>query len=547
MPLSDFVQITISIDSLGLARAGFGIPLVLSATAGWSERVRFYTDIPGVSADFAVGTPERLAATALFAQDNKPEQIAIGRSALKPTQQYTIGAAQVANSTAYNIHAIGPGVTETPVVYTSDSSATVQEIHNGLVTQLNAVVGKNFTAAFAPLVYADAVFTADNATEIFTITTHGLLTGDGPFQLTNAGGALPTGVSALTDYWIIKIDGNTFYLATSLANALAGTHLSISTNGTGTNTLSDTVATVSPTLPFLVTGNAAGNWFSLEVRDSAGLASNTAVTWLTNKQSHTDPGIQTDLDAIAAESSAWYALYTLYNSAAMVAQAAAWTEAQVRIYIPDVCDTATITAAVGGGDNLDALHTSAYDRTMGEYHPSPAAMLGAALMGQVLPLDPGSETWAFKQLHGPAPVQLTATHRVNLRAKNANTYEAVTSDANISWDGKTAGGEFLDTVRGLDSLRDDASKSILEALIANPKIPYTDAGASILGSELEGAMTRAANAGILALAPAPVVVVPKVASQSTANRAARKFVGLKGSGTLAGAIQDVTVQIVVTQ
>ncbi len=94
------------------------------------------------------------------------------------------------------------------------------------------------------LVFSE-VFTAANATEIFTAAAHGLKTGDGPFQVSNGGGGLPAGLSAVTDYWFIKIDADTFYLATSRANALAGTHLAITTNGTGTQTMASTDATQS--------------------------------------------------------------------------------------------------------------------------------------------------------------------------------------------------------------------------------------------------------------------------------------------------------------
>ncbi len=93
------------------------------------------------------------------------------------------------------------------------------------------------------LVYADATFTVANATEIFTIATHGLLTGDGPFRVSNSGGVLPTGLAADVDYWVIKIGASTFYLAPSLAAAIAGKFLSVSTDGTGTHTLSDTADT----------------------------------------------------------------------------------------------------------------------------------------------------------------------------------------------------------------------------------------------------------------------------------------------------------------
>ncbi len=94
-----------------------------------------------------------------------------------------------------------------------------------------------------PLVVADDTFTADNTTEIFTAVAHGLKTGDGPIRVSNSGGALPSGLAAATDYYVIKIDADTFKLATSLANAYSGTNLSITTDGTGTQTLSDTAST----------------------------------------------------------------------------------------------------------------------------------------------------------------------------------------------------------------------------------------------------------------------------------------------------------------
>ena len=96
------------------------------------------------------------------------------------------------------------------------------------------------------LVVADQTFTAANATEIFTAVAHGLLTGDGPFQVSNSGGGLPTGLTAATDYYIIKIDADTFYLAASRALAYVGTAVAITCDGTGTQTISDTADTVRP-------------------------------------------------------------------------------------------------------------------------------------------------------------------------------------------------------------------------------------------------------------------------------------------------------------
>jgi hypothetical protein len=91
----------------------------------------------------------------------------------------------------------------------------------GMVLDAATVTSDTFTAA---------------VTNICTQTGHGFLTGDGPIRLTNSGGALPAGLSTGTDYYVEKIDADTFYLATSRANAFAGTEVDITDTGTGTHT-----------------------------------------------------------------------------------------------------------------------------------------------------------------------------------------------------------------------------------------------------------------------------------------------------------------------
>lgn len=85
---------------------------------------------------------------------------------------------------------------------------------------------------------AGGTFTAAT-TDICTLTAHGFNLGL-IVQVSNSGGALPTGLLASTNYYVIPINANTFYLATTLANALAGTHIDITGAGSGTNTISPT-------------------------------------------------------------------------------------------------------------------------------------------------------------------------------------------------------------------------------------------------------------------------------------------------------------------
>lgn len=535
--LSNYVSLTITQDSVGVARAGFGVPLMLSAYAAFPERVREYTDLADVSADgFATTGPEYLSAQAFFSQQPRPEKVLIGRADNKPIQKYLVEVAAVRNSYAYQLNAKGEGVTTTAVSYTSDSGATQQEISNGLLTALNAVVGRNFLATFPALVVADFTFTGEADDDTLTATAHGLQTGDGPVQVSNSGGALPGGLSAATDYWAIRTGANTFQLAISLANALAGTAIALSTDGTGTQTLSDTASTVSPYLGIQVTGTAVTEWFSIEVVN---------VNDLAIAQTHVDPGVAADLDAIKLQNNTWYALHTFYNSNAYVLAAAAWVEANKKIYVVDVNETDSITQADGASDTLDDLQTLSYARTMGAYHPDPSAMFSAAWMGRCLPLEPGSETWSIKRLAGVAAVSLSATHRANLVARNANSYETVAA-IDVTFNGTTADGDFMDVQRGLDWLEDDIAKSVFEALAGANKIPFEDDGVAVIEGEIRGSLRRAVTRKILAASPAPNVTVPLVADVSSSDKALRRLPDVKFSGTLSGAIHKVIINGVVS-
>lgn len=82
---------------------------------------------------------------------------------------------------------------------------------------------------------ATQTFTAAT-TDICTATAHGLETGD-RVQVSNSGGGLPTGLSASTTYYVIKLSANTFSLATTDALATAGTAIDITGAGTGTHSI----------------------------------------------------------------------------------------------------------------------------------------------------------------------------------------------------------------------------------------------------------------------------------------------------------------------
>lgn len=76
----------------------------------------------------------------------------------------------------------------------------------------------------------------------FGATAHGLLTGDAQVQVTSTGN-IPTGLAALTDYYVIKDDADNFMLAASLSDAMAGNVIQFTDVGSGTIKLHATANT----------------------------------------------------------------------------------------------------------------------------------------------------------------------------------------------------------------------------------------------------------------------------------------------------------------
>jgi hypothetical protein len=450
MSLTDHVQLTLILDSVGIARAGFGVPMILSHAAAFSERLRYYTSLASVAADFASGTPEYLAARAFFSQSPHPSRIAIGRATASVTQKYTVGVASVVEGQAYALTVSGTGFDGTTVSYTAAAGNLNDDIVAGLVTALNAVPDKTYTAT-----------------------------------------ATGTALSQVVE----------------------------------------------------ITANTANTWFSVAVGST---------TALNMSQSHTvsDAALSADLDAILLEDAGWYELHTLFNSADYALAAADWVEANKRIYVFDTNDSASVTTAYSEGvstDTLAQLFDGGYARTMGAYHPDPSAMFAAAWMGRWLPTEPGAATTKGKTLSGVSPVALTGTHRNNLIARRANSYQRV-AGRNITWEGTVPSTtyRFLDVVRDLDWVEDDMAKGVFGAIVGTDKVPYTSEGILLVENEVRASVNRAVNRGIFADDPAPVVTTPDIADVATVDKEERILRDVKFSATLAGAIHKVIISGVVT-
>lgn len=297
--------------------------------------------------------------------------------------------------------------------------------------------------------------------------------------------------------------------------------------------------------------NATTVWFALEVADPK---------LLLGAQTQDAPGgggLATDLTAIANSTTDFYGIITLYNSAAYVSAVAAWTETQTKLYVAATSDTLSATHSyTGGTDILHTLKANGYARTAGFFHPRAAQFADAAEMGFFFPIPVSQDNWIYKTLAGVTSgwangEQYSATQQTNITDRNAGYYQDIGVSL-VAGNGVTASGEYIDVLRGLDWFVALLQTDLINLLIQNNKVPFTNAGIA----QVEGVCRADVLTGIAAslidpgdppVVPIPTVTVPKKAAVSVANRAARTLPDVVISFVLAGAINKILVTVNVSQ
>lgn len=534
------VQVNVSLQPGGTTLDGFGMPAVATHNASdWEERSRTYANMDGVAEDWGSETPEYRAFNAIFSQNPRPPEAKAIRIDTPVILQYGVGArGTIGASKAYALKVKGEGFESATLSYTTPSSDPLAaHINNAMLTQLNAIASNNYTADFADLVVADFVYTADAGTDTLTKVAHTLKTGDGPFQTSNTGGALPAGLAAVTNYWAIRTGADTFKLATSLANALAGTAVDLTTNGTGVQTLVDVPGTTkSPDAELVVTADSAGEWFSIEAVDSKQFKV---------RMTHTVSGLADELSEVVDEDPEWYCLLVLYPSTDYVLDAAAWVEANERVMVIDVPETDALNVAVGSGtDTLKQLQDLNYKNTMYAYHHAPDEFLSAAWMGAWLWTKPGQANTKFNQLSGVSASKINPNQRTNLTNRKGNGYTK-TGAYVITWEGTVGStvNRWFDTTRNLHWAGSTVRTKVFDIFVQNRLVPYTPEGTQMVQGAVEAMFALGIRQGVFSDVPPPTVTVPVFEEIDDADRADRVIRNILGTGRLAGAMNKAIVDL----
>lgn len=129
--LSQIAKVVIALSTASIAKASFGIPLIVSPTAAFSERVRIYSGYDAAVSD-NLDSKTLSAVNAAFAQTPRPSVVYVGRRDLVSTV-LTTQLGTIANGNVFSLTVDGAIIT-----YTAKAGDTQTEVFAGLLAALNA-------------------------------------------------------------------------------------------------------------------------------------------------------------------------------------------------------------------------------------------------------------------------------------------------------------------------------------------------------------------------------------------------------------------------
>lgn len=549
--LDAFYSINISATTDTQTRQGFGAALFAVCMVPWTSgaRVRAYASLTEMAtAGFLTTDPAYRMAAAAFEQEPRPQLVKIGQRTRLPTQVVRLTPATPVDPAAAETYAVR--VDGLLASFTTDATPTVAEAAAGLAAAINVLTGVDADAILATGGASAATLQSLNAGNLDGLIGDDVM--DPPRRLSftlsdsadwDATTITVTGTdqdgTAQTEDFAVPNGGNTTVNGTKYFRTVTAVSIPAQSGAGGTFTIgvrASVTATVDSN-EVVCTSAVAGRLHSFQLT-----ATNPASENVSIRDATTDPGIEADLNELVVLDPDFYGLALDSNSQAEVAVAASWAGTNRRLLTYQTADSG---CGVSGTttDVMSVLKAASRGYATGWFYPAIGmadGWLAAGLLGNRLPRDPGSDTWAFKTIAGVTARPISTTARAAILTKNGNVYETRNGRA-VTFPGKVAMGEWVDTVRGLDWQRARMKEELFAQQTANEKIAYTDEGIALIAAAIFGVLDEGVERGFYARTPKPVVTTPLASAASGSDRSARALTGVTFSAQLAGAVHTITV------
>ena len=251
----------------------------------------------------------------------------------------------------------------------------------------------------------------------------------------------------------------------------------------------------------------------------------------------------------ALDMNGWYVICPAYTDTDILADISDWTGAQEKLMAFPVIDASS-----------ESLFIAKQLRSFGIFSPTkwgqaladiPKDNLYAhvAWTARCLNFKPGSETWALKTMVGIEPSVLSSTQMQKLQKLNISYYTTY-ADRDVTQGGMVTYGEYIDTIRFRDWIKNEMQIAIYDLLVRMPKVPYTDRGIGLVHNKMIEVLKRGQDNGGIAPTeynsdgdeiPGFVTSVPLAANIPDSVKASRVLHDCTFRARLQGAIHVVNV------
>lgn len=243
------------------------------------------------------------------------------------------------------------------------------------------------------------------------------------------------------------------------------------------------------------------------------------------------------LDAVNLDNDSWYELITETHVAADQEALSDAIQAQRKIF--GLSSQDAVAPTTGVTDIGFILNAKSAGRTFGVYLPTADTEYPEAVWsGSQLAYTPGSNDWDFKRGVGATVSKLSATSKVNLKAKDWNYYTSK-GGVNVFQDGNMFDGTPIDQVIVEDWLYARLQEGIYFRIINSLKIPMTNPGLLIVENEIRSVLAQAEANG--AIDRGWTVETPDVLSIPANLRAQRTAGVFVFRARLAGSIRKIEI------
>lgn len=590
LAVSNIVRTSISISPVAAPTRNFGAALVIgsSDTIDVGERIRQYANMSGVAQDFSSSDVEYRAAALHFGQLPQPSILYIGRWARTATQARLRGG--VLTPTERLIGNFTPVSAGAFYVEIDGVPKTVSGVNLTSVTNLNGVAAIVDTA----MVGASVVWDGNANRFVIESDTAGAASLLSYLRDPTAFGYMDlTGQPAPNDLFTVNGTAVTFVASGATGNQVnigasaAATAQALQTFLAGSSDANVAIATyrVIGTRVYMTSkvSGAPGNTYTLAKTGTnlavsgSTLAGGTGTSiagllrGLSTQASAPVTGIAPEslVNGVAAlinASGDWYAAELADENVdiASCLAASALIEAQdkKRVIGYTITDTTVLDSSITT-DLASQLSIAEYRRSFCQYSSSSGQAI-ASLFARASTVNFEASNTAltlkFKQEPGISPELLTQGQAQTLRDKNCNVFVAYDNETAILQEGVVSSGAFFDEVHGLDWLENAIQTAVYNLMYTRPKVPQTDDGTNLICVTIAAVLSQSVTNGLVApgkwnasgfgqlrdgdyLSKGFYIYAPPVASQSQADREARKSVPIQVAVKLAGAVHFVDVLI----